>query len=244
MVTVGVMPLWDEKKHSVWMLPEYLTALISAGAVPLILPLTVNLEVLDACLRKCDGLLLTGGHDITPSLYGERTLRVCGEVCALRDEMEAWIIARAIDEHIPFLGICRGLQILNAVLGGTLWQDLPSQHPSEIEHCMKPPYARAVHDVSFVKGTYLAKLFGCERLGVNSYHHQAVKQLSPRLEPLAFSDDGLCEAARLEEVPFGVAVQWHPEYLCATDRNAMRLFSAFISAAATGFRNGRLTQSA
>ncbi len=227
---VGVMPLWDDEKESLWMLPAYLEGLEEAGATSIIFPLTVDKEEIVRLMNMCDGILLTGGHDVSPSLYGEEPLegKVCS--CAKRDEMEKFVLDEAILQDKPLLGICRGIQFMNAALGGTLYQDLPSQHPSETEHHQTPPYDVPVHEVSILKGTPLYQILGAEKIAVNSYHHQAVKELSPELEVMAEAEDGIVEALCRPGNKFLWAVQWHPEFSHKVDENSRKVFSAFVEA--------------
>lgn len=244
MVTIGVMPLWDSARQSIWMLPGYIQGLVKAGALPLTLPLTSSMAVISECARRCDGFLFTGGQDVSPSLYGQKPREYCGETCVIRDEMESILIDEALESHKPFLGICRGLQILNAVLGGTLYQDIKIDIGSAVSHLMKKPYERGAHQVSLVKGGFLAKLMGAERIAVNSIHHQGIDKLSPRLEPLAYSEDGICEAALVKGEDFAVAVQWHPEILYPIDSGQMRLFQALTDAASLSVHVPSLSYSA
>ena len=227
---VGVMPLWDDEKESLWMLPGYLDGLEEAGATPIIFPLSEDKEEIVRLMDLCDGILLTGGHDVSPSLYGEAPLEGKVSCCAKRDEMERIVLEEAILKDKPLLGICRGIQFVNAALGGTLYQDLPSQHPSETEHHQTPPYDVPVHDVSIVKGTSLHKILGEEKIAVNSYHHQAVKDLAPELKIMAEAEDGIVEAVCRPENKFLWALQWHPEFSHKTDENSRKIFSAFVKA--------------
>lgn len=227
---IGVVPLWDEKKDSCWMLPGYMQGLQACGALPLVLPLTTDEGVLADALRLCDGLLLTGGHDIDPALYGQAPLPQCGVLCPARDKMEVYLLRAALAADKPVLGICRGIQLLNAVLGGTLYQDLPTQHPSDVTHVMTPPYDRAVHTVEILPGTLLADLFGAGTLAVNSYHHQAVDKAAPGLQVMAQAPDGLVEAVRLPGKGFVAAVQWHPEFSYKSDACSKALLQAFVDA--------------
>ena len=126
------------------------------------------------------------------------------------------------------LGICRGIQLLNALLGGTLYQDLPTEHPSSVPHVMKPPYDRPCHTVRLVEGGTLRRLLGREELGVNSYHHQAVRRLAPSLRAEAWSPDGLVEAAVCPEHPFLLAVQWHPELCFRSDPAGAAIFRTLV----------------
>ena len=188
---IGVTPLFDRERDSYWMLPGYLEGLEQAGAIPIVLHLPEDLDDLPQLVSLCDGLLFTGGQDVSPALYGETPKPTCGEICPARDRMEQALLHLALERDLPVLGICRGIQFLNAVLGGTLYQDLPTEHPSQTQHHMTPPYDRAVHTVTIQPGTPLAELLGTEHIGVNSYHHQAVKTLAPCLTEMAWSEDGL-----------------------------------------------------
>lgn len=226
---IGVVPLYDSGKNSLWMLPGYMEGIIKAGGIPVIMPLTTDSETIKSLEDSFDGFLFTGGQDVDPALYGEEKTKACGEVCKPRDEMEKQLLECIIERDKPLLGICRGIQFVNAALGGTLYQDLKTQHPSGIEHVMTPPYDRAVHYVSVLDDTPLSKIVNGTDIGVNSYHHQAVKELSPLLKPMAAAD-GLVEAAYMENKKFLMLVQWHPELSFETDENSMALFKAFVDA--------------
>ena len=228
---IGVTPLFDRERDSYWMLPGYLEGLEQAGAIPIVLPLPEDLDDLPQLVSLCDGLLFTGGQDVSPALYGETPKPTCGEICPARDRMEQARLHLALERDLPVLGICRGIQFLNAVLGGTLYQDLPTEHPSQTQHHMTPPYDRAVHTVTIQPGTPLAELLGTEHIGVNSYHHQAVKTLAPCLTEMAWSEDGLIEAVCLPEKRFVWAVQWHPEFAFRVDEHSRKIFGAFVAAA-------------
>ena len=171
---VGVTPLWDKEKQSLWMLPGYLEGLRQAGCLPVILPLTKEPKEIDQILSLVDGILLTGGQDVSPALYGEAPT-FAGEICEMRDAMEAQLLKKAMVLDKPMLGICRGIQFLNVALGGSLYQDIPRQHPSSVEHHQSPPYDQPSHEVALVQGSPLQSLLGQEKLLVNSYHHQAIK---------------------------------------------------------------------
>ena len=142
--TIGVTPLWDRGKNSCWMLPGYRERLEETGDIPIILPLAADIARL---VDLCDGFLFTGRQDVAPQLYGEVTKPTCGELCPARDALERELLHRALGHDKPILGICRGLQFLNVALGGILYQDLPTEHPSGIGYSMKPPYDRAAHTV-------------------------------------------------------------------------------------------------
>lgn len=225
---IGVVPLWDDEKESLWMLPNYLDAIISESALPIVFPLTTDEKDIKQLASMCDGILFTGGHDVSPSVYGEQKRDVCGEPCAARDTMEGILLDICIQAQMPALGICRGIQFFNAYLGGTLYQDLPTDFPSTVEHHMSAPYDKYIHTVSLIKDTPLYDLLRVDTLPVNSYHHQAIANLSPKLKPMAIAEDGIVEAVYLPEHPFLWAVQWHPEFLYGCDEPSKKIFRAFL----------------
>ena len=228
---IGIVPLVDIQRESYWMLPGYMDGVAEAGGLPLMLPLTDDEEQIDQLIALCDGFLFTGGQDVDPSLYGEDKDAVCGECCPGRDAMEAKLLSAALKLDKPIFGICRGIQFINTALGGTLNQDLPSQHPSEIEHHQHPPYDVPVHTVTPIPSTPLAGLLGDEAFAVNSYHHQAVKELAPAWSAMAVAPDGIIEAAYMPGKRFVWAVQWHPEFSFRVDENSRKLFHALVRAA-------------
>jgi len=225
---IGVMPLYDDEKDSYWMIPGYMQMLEAQGAIPLMLPLTQEREELDYFLDTCDGFVLTGGQDVSPELYNEKAGKLCGTPCPTRDAMESYMLKRAIDEDKAVLGICRGIQFMNVCLGGTLYQDLPTEHPSSIEHHVTPPYDRTVHDVSIRRDTLLHDIINADTIGVNSYHHQAVKDLAGSLTAMAVSPDGLVEAVCMPDKKFVVGLQWHPELSYRSDENSKKIITAFL----------------
>ena len=235
---VGVMPLWDDEKDSIWMLPGYLDGVRQAGGIPIIFPFTTDAQELEQLVRLCAGFLFTGGHDVSPQIYREAALEGLVDCCEKRDQMETAVLRQALAEDKPILGICRGIQFINAALGGTLYQDLPTQHPSEINHHQDPPYDVPTHEVNVAAGSPLHKCIETDRLLVNSYHHQAVKDVALELSVMATSSDGLVEAVYKPDASFLWAVQWHPEFSYQTDANSTKIFSAFVNAMAYAERSG------
>ena len=227
---IGLIPLVDDARKSLWMLPGYMDGVAAAGGLPVMLPLTGDGTDIDRLCDLCDGFLLTGGHDVSPEYYGQARLPVCGATSPARDRMEDGVLRRAMAMDKPVLGICRGLQFINAALGGTLWQDLPTQRPSDVVHERRPPESIATHDVDVISGTPLAELTHADALRVNSYHHQAVRGLAAPLRTMATARDGLVEAAWHPGQRFLWAVQWHPEFSWQTDPASLAIFRAFVAA--------------
>ena len=223
---IGVTPLWDAERKSVWMLPDYLDGIRAAGGLPIVLPLEMTEKDTDQIVATCNGFLFTGGQDVAPELYGTKDTTGTVVSSPERDKLETLLLKKALQADKPILGICRGFQFLNAFLGGTLWHDLPSQHPSEIVHKQGKPYNAPTHQVT-LSGD-LKTLLGKETLEVNTLHHQAIKDLSGDLVPMAVAPDGLIEAAKMKGKRFVWAVQWHPEYLFKTDPDSLTIFKHFV----------------
>ncbi|MGE5677054.1 MAG: gamma-glutamyl-gamma-aminobutyrate hydrolase family protein [Pseudomonadota bacterium] len=229
---IGVLPLYDEKLESFWMVPGYMGGIEAAGGIPVMLPMTADAGVVEQLAEAFDGFLFTGGPDVNPQIYGEKMETYCGKPCNERDTLEGMLFRRVLELDKPMLGICRGLQLFNALLGGTLYQDIPTQlQPGkQIIHTMKPPYEKPVHKVSIEKDSPLNKILGFEEIAVNSYHHQGIKQLSGRLVAAAQAEDGLIEAVYMPDRSLVMAVQWHPEFMYKSDENSLRLFKGFVKA--------------
>lgn len=228
---IGVLPLYDKEKASYWMLPGYMKGIEDAGGIPIILPLTTDADSILRISNTFDGFLFTGGHDINPELYGEEAEDVCGEMCNERDIMEAILFKQVAELDKPALGICRGLQLFNVLLGGTLYQDIPTQlSVTTINHKQKPPYSEPVHNVYIAKDTLLYRILQTDSLRVNSYHHQGIKNISEQLLPAANAEDGLIEAVVMPNKRFILAVQWHPEFNYKFDDNNFKLFLEFVRA--------------
>lgn len=229
---IGIIPLVDRERESYWMLPGYMKGIEEAGGIPVMLPLTSDREALEKLVNYFDGFLFTGGHDVSPVVYREAVFEKCGECCPERDEMEAALLPIILEEDKPALGICRGLQLFNALLGGNLYQDLPAQFPSSVCHRQPAPYDQPAHLVDLIKGTPLQRLLKKDSLPVNSCHHQGIRNLAPGLQPMAYAPDGLVEAVWKPGSRFLWAVQWHPEFSHKVDENSRKIFQDFVKAAA------------
>lgn len=228
--TIAIVSLYDEIRESYWMLPGYVEGLKQAGAEAVVLPYTEDIVVLKRWVDIFDGFLFPGGHDISPELYGMEPTDECGTICGQRDGMERLFFPIALQSEKPILGICRGIQLFNAMLGGTLYQDIPRECPSEVEHHEQPPYHKPAHTVNIMESSILHKITGMTEMWVNSYHHQGIKKLGERLEAIAAAPDEMVEAVCVKEHPFALAVQWHPEFSYLTDENSRKIFQAFVQA--------------
>jgi putative glutamine amidotransferase len=218
---------------------SYPLALKAAGALPLLLPCVPEEEFIAEAVRRCDGLLLTGGDDIAPRLYRKRVPRPLARTVTPaepdRDLFELMLIDEVFRQRKPLLAICRGHQILNVALGGTLVVDIPSERPEAMNHTQVEKKYEIVHDVSLAAGSLLAEAVGKPRLGVNSTHHQAVDKVAKPLRIAAVSNDGIIEGLELTPagrhlLPFLLAVQFHPERLFARHPDHLRLFQMFVRA--------------
>jgi putative glutamine amidotransferase len=216
---------------TVTLMQAYIHAIMQAGGVPVLIPSMIHEDGWDALYARLDGILFSGGGDIAIQHFaGEPHPRVY-DVDPERDAIELNLIHASAADGKPFLGICRGCQLVNVGLGGTLYTHLADQLPGALDHAY-PGHLRTtlVHQVKIEEGTRVAEILGEPILRVNSLHHQGLKDLAPSLRPAAYAPDGLVEAVELPDHPFGIAVQWHPEWL--TDQEPTRnLFRKFVEAA-------------
>jgi putative glutamine amidotransferase len=210
---------------------DYSQAILQAGGAPVILPAAQDRKSLERILSAVQGLILSGGPDIHPRRFGEEPLAGLGEVDETLDRMELMAAGLAVERNLPVLGICRGIQVLNVALGGTLYQDIASQVPESICHTPKADKAANTHTVRIAAGSRLHKLFGKREIWVNGKHHQAVKDVAPGLVVTARARDGVIEAVELPRKRFVVGVQWHPEGTWRDDPYSRKLFQAFVKTA-------------
>lgn len=227
---IGVTPLYDDKRGNLLVPSGYMDALMACGAMPVILPLTDGEQDVRELLDMCRGFLFTGGHDVAPGLYGEEPLPGCGPAHEERDKLEGELLRQAFEADRPIFGICRGIQVINVLMGGTLYQDIPSQCPDALRHHMLPLDDVPWHQVELKPETPLYRIFQRRTLKVNSYHHQAVKELAPGLVETARSPDGFIEGVYCLEKSFVLAVQWHPELMWETDEGQLALIQSFVDA--------------
>ena len=226
-VTAGIRPDGDTSR--VRLTAAYVTALESAGLIPLIVPPLSTPDAAAAVLDSVAGLVLTGGGDIDPARYGEKRHEKVHSINAARDATEAALIQEAQRRGTPVLAICRGIQMLNVALGGTLVQDIPSQCETDISHDEESARTSRTHEVSVEPDSLIAKAIGTEHLTVNSFHHQSVKRVADGMRVTARSPDGIIEGLESTDDSWWVmAVQWHPEEMTDSPEPWDRgLFQAF-----------------
>jgi len=208
----------------------YISALISVGAAPIIIPLDLDEASLRSIYERLDGLFLAGGGDLNPACYREQLYSKTEGLDLLRDDTEIKMANWALADHMPVLGVCRGAQALNVAGGGSLVQDVTDLVPQAIRHQYHPekPREYVAHEIETVQGTRLSAILGNEAR-VNSFHHQAVKDLAPGFRVGAYAPDGVIEAIEHNNGNFAVGVQWHPESLAPTDPKMRALFEAFVA---------------
>ncbi len=200
--------------HRLRLNSTYVTALESAGLIPIVAPPLASEESAHAILSRVDGLLLTGGEDVEPTLYGQPRSANCGEANLPRDRTEIALIKAAREMRKPILAICRGLQVLNVALGGSLIQDIPSEVPDALEHNVRDDRAGRVHAVEIEPASLIAQALGATRISVNSLHHQSVLDVAPGLRVTARAPDGVVEGIESDSDDWWVVgVEWHPEEL-------------------------------
>lgn len=230
---IGITTTQSKTVHgqpTVMLMLSYINAVMQAGGVPVLIPSLIAEDGWDAVYSRVDGILLSGGGDIALEYSpGEPHPRI-DEIDLIRDSIELKLVRAAVSDGKPFLGICRGCQVMNVALGGNLYTHIPDQLPNALDHSY-PGNMRTVlvHDVKIEEGTRVAEIFGEPILKVNSLHHQGLNEIAPSLRVAGHAPDGLVEAVELPDHPFGIAVQWHPEWL--TDQPGTRnLFSKFVGA--------------
>ena len=223
-----------------WVMGQrYVNVLRTVGAVPWLIPAVPDdPDTLRQIYDRLDGIFLTGGVDVDPSRYGETQQSYCGRTDPPRDEVEIQLIRWALADRRPILAVCRGIQIVNVALGGSLFQDVAVQVPHALKHDYFPTKDHPArdylaHPIEVKRGTRMAELLGSNSVTVNSMHHQAIKDLAPSLVPSAFAPDGLIEGVEASDDRYLVGVQWHPEELADRDPAMRRLFTSFVSGAAS-----------
>lgn len=233
MVKIGVTTSFEKinRLDSSYINHDYLNAVIENDAVPVLIPVTDNFEIIDRYLGSVDAILLTGGDDIDPVLYEEENSGLSRDVCSVRDSAEMYIVKKALEKGYPIMGICRGLQLLNVYFGGTLYQDISGQYGDTVKHAnIMMNRDDLHHEVKLAGDSLIGRLFERERVMVNSRHHQGVKKPGDGLIVTAVADDGLIEA--FEDAGRNIlAVQWHPENITGVSKGCSLLFRNLVDRA-------------
>lgn len=219
----------------------YVRVLERIGLASLLVTPVHSFRSLPILFDQVDGLVLTGGEDIDPALYGEDPIPRLGLVNPERDRIEMAALKLALERELPILAICRGLQLMNVCFGGTLYQDLATQRPeTRLQHVQRETWERRTHLARFARDSRLARIFGADELLINSFHHQAIKDLGGGLDVVGVAEDGTVEAVEAPDFPWVVGVQWHPERHEATapatdpDRRLLEAFRDVVHARARG----------
>lgn len=216
------------------LMPSYIEAIQAAGGIPLLIPLGLSEDDLCEVFERVDGLLLPGGGDVAARYYNSQHPDLISEVDEVRDEVEIFLARLAVQRQKPLLAICRGHQVLNVALGGTLYEDIPSQFPDALRHDNFNLFPRdhLAHPVAVTAGSRLAaQLNGAAEVQVNSLHHQGVRDVAPELSAVALAPDGVIEGIEVPGHPYAIGVQWHPENLINNDPLMLELFRGLTGAA-------------
>ncbi|MBR2990608.1 MAG: gamma-glutamyl-gamma-aminobutyrate hydrolase family protein [Solobacterium sp.] len=227
---IGITPMYYAEYKAIWMINYYIDAMERNGALPVVLPMTADEEEIRAILARIDGIIITGGEDINPEIYGEEN-RYSGEPVPVRDASDSAWVRIAIEMDKPLLATCRGTQMVNVVCGGTLYQDLHKDiEGNEHNSVADIRWVNAQHNVDLVPGSPIAEVLGTVKIPVNSTHHQAIRKVGEGLEVMAVSEDGITEGVYRPDKKFVWAVQWHPEMLDHTKYpEPDKIFKAFLS---------------
>ena len=207
---IGIFPSYNEETKQIFLNQSYFDAIIKSGGIPVALPLLQDEKIILETINRFDGIILSGGSDINPKYYNQINSGKSLEINSFRDESEEKIVRVLIESDIPVLGICRGMQAINVFCGGSMIQDIPSEYETEISHSLTKPEI-AFHKISVEKSSPLSEIMGFGEHIVNSYHHQAIKEIATGFSVCATAEDGLIEAIYHKNKKFFLGVQWHPE---------------------------------
>lgn len=229
---IGITMSFDYDKNQAQLGKKYFHAVQLAGGLPVAIPPIQDETALKAMVEKLDGIILSGGPDIDPSYYNEKPSTKLGDVSPCRDTAEMFLADEMLRVKKPLLGICRGMQVLNVVLGGTLFQDIPTEFKQPLKHVQSAPRWHGSHEIEIVEeDSAIFQILRKKHLCVNSFHHQAVKEPAASCKVSALASDGVVEAIELREADmFCIGVQWHPEEMMG-DAAFLRIFESMIDAA-------------
>ena len=225
---IGITSVHQEEEKvnrvSLW----YTGAVEMSGGIPLIIPTLEKVENIQELARLFDGIILSGGGDPDPLLFGEEPVPEQGEIEPPRDYLEITLAEQALNSGLPLLGICRGMQMINLAAGGSIYQDIGMRNKKNVKHMQQAPRWYPTHSVYITPQSRLASIFKRENLRVNSFHHQSVKRLANGLTSCAHASDGVVEALESTGENLVMGVQWHPETMWPRDPDMLKLFKTFI----------------
>lgn len=229
---IAITPQYDSDNDKIWIRPLYEKCITLSGGIPLLLPLFADKSDLEVALNLVQGVLFTGGPDITPFIFNEEAIEGCGNISPERDKLEKDVYDIAFDKKLPILGICRGMQAVNVFSGGDIFQDINSQIDFDVKlkHCQEFKGSIPVHYVDVRENSLLYEILGDKKIKVNSFHHQAVRKLGNGFKIVGISSDGIIEAIEMENYKFLLGVQWHPELMLENGEYSLNIFKAFIEA--------------
>jgi putative glutamine amidotransferase len=238
------IPVQDHEKRRYTLSKNYVRSLVECNAVPVLVPTSVDQESLHALYVQADGVLLTGGGDVEPSLFGEAAHPATADIDLERDEAEITLACWALQDNKPAFAICRGIQVVNVALGGTLVQDIPDQWQATtpLEHRgykIGAPRDQELHDVCIDPNTRISRILGVGNVSVNSFHHQALKALGDGLVVTSRAPDGVIESVEAPDKRWYIGVQWHPEDMTEGRADMRALFQSFVDAAVGNTGNAR-----
>lgn len=226
---IGVTAYHNTSEKTLYLRENYLSSVLQAGGLPVLLPQTSDIDALKGYLSHLDGLILSGGGDVDPSYYGDARSPQCGKPDAERDEFELPLTQMALEQGIPILGICRGCQVLAVVLGAKLIQDIEDERGiPRVKHSQEPPYDQPVHKVFLKPGGLMSEIIGKTVIETNSSHHQAVKAAGPEMHIDAVSEDGIIEGFSVVGKRNILGVQFHPEHMTSISADAASLFRYLV----------------
>lgn len=228
---IGITTFEEEVKGYHTLNTNYINAVFAAGGIPISIPIINDEEDYDYYVNLIDGIIFSGGIDVSPLSYGENPIKEVKFLSSVRDKYEFGLLKRAYEKKLPILGICRGCQLINVFLGGTLYQDINEQVPNALGHCPGPHLLEEIyHTINIKEGTKLHSIFGKDKIYVNSYHHQSINKLGENLKITAVSEDGIIEAIEATDERFLIGVQFHPEALQKKYPEFQRIFKELINA--------------
>ncbi len=227
---IGITSCHDHETRANRLALAYIRALEEAGGLPVIIPTLKEEELIKGIIDTFDGLLLSGGGDPDPFLWGEEPVPEQGEIEPWRDQLEILLVRGALEIGKPLLGICRGMQVMNLAAGGTLYQDLAKEKEGLMKHMQEAPRWYATHGVTLIPGSRIKYIMGKENLRVNSFHHQGVERVAPGFLVSGRARDEVIEVIEYQEGGYALGVQWHPETMVKRDKNMANLFKDFVSA--------------